>query len=178
MPETKWQKIIFAFITVVFTVHLFVFYNLSFVNGLTSSQLAAYGVPILGRPSPVWMVIVIEFVCAFGLELLIGSPGSLRIAFKLIDPRTSQPLLVETIIICATVVIMCPAMSFLAVWLYSDLSSLTVAGFLAAWLKTVMHNFPLALFSQVFFIQPLVRAIYGQLSRLWGQAPHPASQQA
>ena len=36
MPQTKWQKALFAILTVVITVHLFVFYNLSFVNGLSS----------------------------------------------------------------------------------------------------------------------------------------------
>jgi hypothetical protein len=33
MPTTKFQKLVFTLITVVITVHLFVFYNLSYVNG-------------------------------------------------------------------------------------------------------------------------------------------------
>ena len=39
--------------------------------------------------------------------------------------------------------------------------------FIATWLKTVMHNFQRAFFSQLFFIQSLVRTVYGWLATLW-----------
>ena len=75
-------------------------------------------------------------------------------------------MLVETAVICATVGIMCPAMSFLAAFLYYPYA----AGFhpvtlLANWLRLVCFNFPFAFFSQLFFIQPLVRTIFRRLFR-------------
>ena len=167
MPTTRWQKMIFAFITVVITVHLFVFYNLSYVNGLSLAQLEENGVPVFGYASKIWMIVLIEFICAYCLEVLVGSPCSLKLAIKAVNPSENKPYIVETAIICATVCIMCPAMSFIATWLYNDLATLTPVGFLAVWLKTVMHNFPLAFFSQLFFIQPFVRTVYGQLEKLW-----------
>ena len=169
MPTTRWQKMIFAFITVLITVHLFVFYNLSFVNGLSLAQLEASGVPVLGHGCKVWMVVLIEFICAYCLELLIGSPGSLKLALRAVGSSECKPYIVETAIICATVCIMCPAMSLIAAWLYSDFSTITPMGFLATWLKTIMHNFPLAFFSQLFFIQPFVRLVYRQLEKLWNR---------
>lgn len=170
MPTTKWQKMIFAFITVFITVHLFVFYNLSYVNGLTLDQLQEHGVSVFGYACPIWMVIFIEFICAYTLELLVGSPCSFRLASKVVNPAENKPYMVETAIICATVGIMCPAMSFLATWFYNDINTLTPVHFLALWLKTIMHNFPLAFFSQLFLIQPLVRTLYGWLAKRWTTA--------
>lgn len=175
MPTTRWQKMIFAFITVVITVHLFVFYNLSFVNGLSLAQLEESGVPVFGHACKVWMIVLIEFICAYCLEILVGSPASLKLALKAVGPDEHRPYIVETAIISATVCIMCPAMSFIATWLYNDLSTITFVGFLAAWLKTVMHNFPLAFFSQLFFIQPFVRLVYRQLEKLWTR-PAPCAE--
>ena len=59
---------------------------------------------------------------------------------------------------------MCPVMSFIAAFLYYNYQ----AGFnmwtlLADWLKLVCFNFPFAFFTQLFFIQPLVRTIFKTL---------------
>lgn len=67
----------------------------------------------------------------------------------------------ESAIISATVALMCPAMSFIAAFLYYPY----YAGFhiwtlLANWIKLVCFNFPFALLSQLFFIQPLVRTVF------------------
>ncbi|AFQ45802.1 hypothetical protein Desmer_3970 [Desulfosporosinus meridiei DSM 13257] len=39
MPTTKFQKVVFAFLSVVITVHLFVFYNLVLEMGGMSNQV-------------------------------------------------------------------------------------------------------------------------------------------
>lgn len=70
-------------------------------------------------------------------------------------------MLFETAIICATVGLMCPAMSFLAAILYYPYySGFHFVTLLANWLKLVCFNFPFAFFSQLFFIQPLVRTLF------------------
>jgi len=172
MPRNQFQRMAFAFITVVITVHAFVFFSLYVVHGdmfktLTGEMdvLSAInkigGVPVFGTPVPIWAVVLIEFVLAFTLENILGAPLSFKLAHKNFDPRTTHPVLFETAIICATVGIMCPAMSFIAAFLYYDYS----AGFnvwilLADWLKLVCFNFPFAFFTQLFFIQPTVRKIF------------------
>ena len=93
--------------------------------------------------------------------MLVGQPNSFRLAGMNFDPKTTHPVLFETAVISATVGIMCPAMSFIAAWMYYPY----YAGFnlwtlLANWLKLVCFNFPFAWFTQVFFIQPLVRVIF------------------
>ena len=88
MPQNRFQRMMFALITVIITVHGYVLYSLYVINGQTlmavtgaSSVLAAInsqgGVYMFGRMIPIWAVILIEFCFAYGLECLMGSPCSL-----------------------------------------------------------------------------------------------------
>lgn len=172
MPQTKFQKMFFAFITVLITVHAYVFYSLYVVNGPalmaaagSGSVLDAIGsmggVYMLSGYRPIWCVVAVEFVLAYLLELSVGSPCSLKIAMKSFDPKETHPVIFETAIISATVTVMCPAMSFLAAFLYYPFyTGFSVWSFLANWIKLMCFNFPFALVSQVFFIQPLVRLVF------------------
>ena len=172
MPTNQFQRMVFAFLTVLVTVHAYVFYSLYVVNGSTLMQVTGVdsvlhalemqgGVYMFGRMLPIWAIILIEFVFAYGLECVMGSPCSFRLACKNFNPKETHPVLFETAIICTTVGLMCPAMSFLAAWFYY----LYYAGFhlstlLANWIKLVCLNFPFAFFSQLFFIQPLIRTVF------------------
>ena len=172
MPQNKFQKMIFAFITVVITVHAYVFYSLYVVNGQALMALTGAGsvlssidrlggVYMLGGYRPIWMVVVIEFILAYSLEIGMGSPCSFKLAMKNFDPQRTHPVLFETAIISATVALMCPAMSFLAAFLYYPFyTGFNFLTFLANWIKLVCFNFPFALLSQLFFIQPMVRTVF------------------
>ena len=172
MPKNQFQRMVFAFLTVVVTVHAYVFFSLYVVNGNslmavngTGNVLAAInkqgGVSMFGRMLPIWAIILIEFVCAYTLEVALGSPLSFKLASKVFDPRSTHPVLFETAVICATVGIMCPAMSFLAAWMYYPYyTGFSVITLLANWLRLVCFNFPFAFFTQLFFIQPLIRTVF------------------
>lgn len=172
MPKNQFQRMVFAFITVLITVHAYVFYSLYVVNGSTLMQINNAtgvteainnqgGVYMFGNFLPIWAVIIIEFACAYVLEVIMGSPASFRLASKIFDPRKDHPMLFETAIICATVGLMCPAMSFLASFFYYPYyEGFSIIKLLANWLKLVCYNLPFAYFSQLFFIQPLVRTIF------------------
>jgi hypothetical protein len=157
------------------TVHGYVFYSLYVLNGSVlmettgqSSVLAAIrangGVYMFGTSLPIWAVILIEFCFAYMLEVLVGSPLSFRLASRVFDPKENHPMIFETAIICATVGIMCPAMSFLAAWFYYPYyAGFHILTLLANWLKLVCYNLPFAYFSQLFFIQPIVRVLFKAL---------------
>ena len=173
MPKNQFERMMFALMTVIVTVHAYVFYSLYVVNGATFTEMtgeahvldainAMGGIAVFGKMIPVWAVVIIEFVLAYALEVLVGSPCSFKLASKVFDIKETHPVLFETAIICATVGIMCPAMSFLAAILYypyqfMDFNVLTL---LANWLKLVCYNLPFAFFSQLFFIQPLIRTCF------------------
>ena len=172
MPNNQFQRMVFAFLTVIVTVHAYVFYSLYVVNGATlmelnqtTSVLAALekqgGVYMCGTYLPIWACVVIEFCLAYLLENLLGSPCSFKLACRVFDPAKSHPMMFETAIICATVGIMCPAMSLLAAFLYYPYyMGFHPVTLLANWLKLICFNFPFAFFTQLFFIQPAVRTIF------------------
>ncbi len=172
MPRNQFQRMVFAFLTVIVTVHAYVFYSLYVVNGSTlmavtggDSVIHAInkqgGVYMFGHFLPIWAVILIEFCFAYGLECVMGSPCSFKLACKVFHPKTAHPMHFESAIICATAALMCPAMSFLAAWFYYPYyAGFNIFTLLANWLKLVCFNFPFAFFTQLFFIQPLVRTVF------------------
>ena len=147
MPTTKFQKMVFALLTVTITVHLFVFYNIAIEMGGMSNQvfIASRG------------VIAIEFVLAFLLQIFIAGPLSLKLAFRVVNPREDKPYIVTTAIICTTVALMCPMMSFVATVMYNGIT----VEFLAQWMQKIVFNLPFAFFTQLLFIQPFVRFVFG-----------------
>ena len=177
MPRNQFQRTIFALLTVIVTVHSYVFYSLYVLHGDLLMQLtgqsgvitainAQGGVYMFGRNLPIWALVLIEFVFAFSLEMLMGSPCSFKLACKVFNPQETHPVLFETAIICATVGLMCPAMSFIAAIIYYPFySGFNVITLLANWLELVCYNFPFAFFTQLFFIQPFIRTVFKFLFR-------------
>lgn len=163
------QHLVYALITVVITVHAFVFYSLYVVEGDalmqstgTLSVLQAIdsqgGVYMFSTHLPIWLVIVVETVCAFVLAVLVGSPLAFRLASRKFDPRRNHPMIFESAVITATVCIMCPTMSLLAdVFYYPYYEGFGTVDFLCRWFRLVCYNLPFAYFSQMFFVQPFVR---------------------
>lgn len=184
MPRNQAQRMFFAFVTVLVTVHAYVFYSLYVIHGATFTQYASLatgeqvnsvleaigilgGVEVLGNRVPIWAVVLVEFVLAYTIEMFVGSPCSFKLACKCFNPAETHPVLFETAIICATVGIMCPVMSFIAAILYYPFGAMefNVFTFLANWLQLVCYNFPFAFFSQLFFIQPFVRTVFRTVFR-------------
>lgn len=125
------------------------------------------GVYMFGKMLPVWAIVLVEFCFAYGLECIMGSPCSFKLAAKIFHPEKTHPVIFESAIICATVGLMCPAMSFLAAWFYYPYySGFSIFTLLANWLKLVCLNFPFAFFTQLFFIQPFVRAVFKKIYRV------------
>ena len=172
MPKNQFQRMIFAFITVVITVHAFVFYNIYVLNGSLLMSITGEssvsgaiskqgGIYIFGTMAPIWLVVIAEFICAYTLEITVGSPVSFRIASKMFDVRKTNPIIFETAIITVTVAIMCPSMSFIASIIYYPFyEGFDIITLLAHWFKLVCYNLPFAFFSQIMFIQPIVRRIF------------------
>lgn len=181
MPKNQFERMVFAFLTVLVTVHSYVFYSLYVVNGsalmsVTGAQsvLGAInsqgGVYMFGHFLPIWAVVLVEFCFAYGLETVMGSPCSFRLASKIFDPQKTHPVIFESAIICATVGLMCPAMSLIAAFLYYPYyAGFNVLTLIANWIKLVCFNFPFAFFTQLFFIQPLIRTVFKLIFRRFGK---------
>ena len=167
--QNQIQHLVYALITVVITVHAFVFYSLYVVEGDvlmrstgTTSVLQAIGsqggVYKFGSHLPIWLVIVVETVCAFVLAVGMGSPLAFKLASRKFDPRRNHPMIFESAVITATVCLMCPSMSLLAdAFYYPYYEGFNVIDFMCRWFRLVCYNLPFAYFSQMFFVQPFVR---------------------
>lgn len=180
MPRNQFERMVFAFLTVLVTVHSYVFYSLYVVNGntlmtVTGSQsvLGAIntqgGVYMFGQFLPIWAVVIVEFCFAYCLEIVMGSPCSFKLASKIFDPQKTHPVIFESAIICSTVGLMCPAMSLIAAFLYYPYyMGFNAVTLIANWIKLVCFNFPFAFFTQLFFIQPLIRTVFKLIFRKFG----------
>lgn len=163
MPQNQFQRMVFAFLTVLVTVHAYVFYSLYVVNGdvlmsvnnagsVLEAINAQGGVSMCGKLVPIWVVVIVEFILAYSLVIIMGSPCSFKLASKVFNPNETHPVLFETAIICATVGLMCPAMSFIAAWLYYPYyMGFNMWTLLANWLELMCYNFPFAFFTQLLF---------------------------
>lgn len=177
MPRNQFQRTIFALLTVIITVHAFVFYSLYVINGGYFSSIEGAtgvisginlngGVMVFGHNVGIYVVILLEFALAITCELLIGGPLSFKLASKVFDPQKTHPVLFETAIISATVAIMCPLMSFLAAFIYYPYyQGFNMFTLLANFMKLVCENFPFALLTQLFLIQPIVRTLFKLIFR-------------
>lgn len=158
MSESKLYHLIYAFITVIITVPCFVFY-------CSSVEAGGFTIDVIKNSL---VFIPIEFILAYVCAIFIGNPLAMKIANKIINPKETTQIVFENVIVCSTVLVMCPLMSLLATFLYDGIIAVGFGGgdlgiflmnIIPYWLQKVVINFPFALLSQVFFIQPLVRNI-------------------
>ena len=147
MPQTKFQQVFYSVLTVIITVHLFVFYNLAIEMGGMSNQVFIASIK----------VVPVEFVFAILLQLFIAGPLSKKLAFSIVDPRIDRPVIVSTVMICSTIFYMCPLMSLISAVLFHGFTSELIA----VWFQNIVFNLPFAFFTQIFFVQPFVRFVFG-----------------
>ena len=152
MPKTKFQDFIFTIIMVIVMVYAMVCYNISINIGGMSNKVF---IMALGE-------LPIMAAIAFLLEFLLIGHITKKIAFNMVNPKETKPILMIIIISSLTVCFMCPLMSFFATVLfnYSGIENL-----LANWLEITVKNFPMALCWQIFYAGPFVRFIFRKIFR-------------
>lgn len=150
MPKTKFQDFIFTIIMVIVMVYAMVCYNISINIGGMSNKvfiMALGELPIMGA-------------IAFLLEFLLIGHITKKIAFNMVNPKETKPILMIIIISSLTVCFMCPLMSFFATVLFNYFG---IENLLANWLEITVKNFPMALCWQIFYAGPFVRFIFRKI---------------
>ena len=94
---------------------------------------------------------------AFVLELFVVGPIAKKLAFRVLNPASTAPILLTLAISAITVCFMCPIMSLAATLIIKQPAA---ADFFAVWVQTTAFNFPMALCWQIFYAGPLVRLIF------------------
>lgn len=150
MPKTKFQDLVYTIIMVIVMVYAMICYNIAIGIGEMNNSvfLMAFGeLPIMG-------------IIAFLLEFLFIGKVTQKIAFKILNPKETQPIFIILTISSLIVCFMCPLMSFFATVLfnYSGLENL-----ISTWLEISVRNFPMALCWQIFYAGPFVRFIFKKI---------------
>ena len=157
MPKTKFQSVVFTAIMAFCMVYCMTVYTVSLNMGGLSYPVLFLAI------KEMWM----EYVVVFLLVFFFITKNAMRLAFRFIDPKASQPILVTLSIQCMTCCQMVPIMTLFATLLHSGLT----AGWFTQWLQLAVICFPMALCAQVFFIGPLVRFIFRTLFKKQLAAP-------
>lgn len=151
MPKTKFQGIVFGLLMSFFMVLAMELYN----TGLRMGGLTNQGILLSFQD-----IGIILPICFF-MSCIFADWAAPKIAFQMVVPGKDHPVLVTVVRSAVTVVFMCPVMSFWATLLFKHPGS----EFLPVWLQTVVFNFPMAFFWQVFFCGPLVRFLFRRIFR-------------
>ena len=101
-------------------------------------------------------------IIAFIVENLFVGKVAKRIAFKVVDPRKSQPIFATLAISAVTVCFMCPIMTLIATLLFEFPGWDMVV---ANCLQTFVLSFPAALLWNIFYGGPLARFIFKLIFR-------------
>ena len=150
MPKTKLQDFVYTIIMVIVMVYAMIAYNVAIgMGGMNNSVfLISLGeLPIMG-------------VIAFLLEFFFVGKVTKNIAFKVIDPKKTQPIFIILIISSLIVCFMCPIMSFFATVLFNFSG---IENLISTWLQITVRNFPMALCWQIFYAGPFVRFIFRKI---------------
>jgi hypothetical protein len=151
MPQTKFEKLVFMFMTVTISVTAFALYNVAISMGSMSNRVFLAAIK----------EIPVEFIFAFSLEAVFVYKAAQKLAFQFVDPKTDRPVLIILAITAMTVSIMCPAMSLIATVVHNGIN----ADIISNWFQKMVFNFPFAFFTQIFFIGPFVRLIFRAIFR-------------
>ena len=151
MPKTKFQELIYGLMMTFFMVLAMEFYN----TGLRMGQMTNAG--FLAAFQEMIFMLPICFVMGFCIVDRIAP----KVASSMATPGKDSPILVTTVRAGVTVAMMCPIMSFWATVIFQRPG----VEFLGTWFQTIVINFPMAFFWQVFFCGPLVRLLFRTLFR-------------
>ena len=151
MPKNKFQEVVFTVIMVFFMVYAMICYNISLnIGGMKNEVfLSAFHELVIMGP--------IAFVLDF---FIVGKIAKAK-AFKMVNIEKDNPFHLVLAISFVSVIFMCPLMSLAATLLFKNAGS----EFIAVWIETTVKNFPMALFWQIFFAGPIVRAVFGAIFR-------------
>lgn len=149
MPRNRLQSILFTIMMTLFMVYAMICYNIAIETGGMRNQIFIMAVHEL----------MIMWPAAIIIELLLAGRVAKKLAFRILTPDMKGPIFIILAISTMTVCVMCPVMSLVAVILFKNPGG----EFISVWLKTVVFNFPMAFFIQIFLVGPLVRFLFGML---------------
>ncbi|MBQ9685591.1 MAG: DUF2798 domain-containing protein [Oscillospiraceae bacterium] len=163
MPKTKTQGIIFGLIMSyamaigmeVYNIAIKMGFNLN-MGGFSSMTNAVFPAALIEAG---YMGLFV-----FLFSNLYGNRVGAAFSAKVSDPAKDNPYFCQLIRQAGTIAVMCPTMSMVASILFNViLAGQPVTQLPAIWVGTVIKNFPMAFFWNMFAAAPLTRWLFGKL---------------
>lgn len=163
MPKNKTQGIIFGIIMSYAMAYGMEVYNIAIKEGV---DLAAGGFSnmtnIVFRDALIEALYMGVFVFIF--SNLWGNRIGAVFAAKHCDPEKDNPYICQLLRQAGTVAIMCPTMSLAASILFNViLAGAPLAQLPAIWIGTLLKNFPMAFFWNMFAAAPFTHWLFGKI---------------
>lgn len=161
MPRTKKQGIIFGILMSLFMAYGMEVYNISIRMGYNLTEGAGfssitYSVFVEAAKEAMFMAIIV-----FIVSNLIGNRVGERVMNKYCDISKDNPYFCRIMRQSGTVLVMCPLMSLIASIIFQIILGKQSIGQLPViWIGTVMKNFPMAFFWNMFAVAPFVHWIF------------------
>lgn len=146
MPKTKFQSVIFTAMMVFVMVYIMIVYTISLKTGALSYQVFCMAI------KEMWL----EYLVVFCLIFFVITNTAKKLAFRIIEPGSIQPIFMILAIQCFTVCQIVPAITLFATLVHNGIT----ANWFCQWIQLAVTCFPMALCIQVFFAGPLVRLIF------------------
>lgn len=165
MPKTKTQGIVFGVVMSYAMAFGMEIYNTAFIHGLHLSDGG-----FSSMTNAVFLDALKEMVFMGLLVILFSSLWGNRLgaafAARHCDPEKDNPYICRLLRQAGTVMVMCPTMSFVAAVLFKIImAGMPVSQLPAIWVGTVLKNFPMAFFWNMFAAAPFTNWVCAKLFR-------------
>ncbi len=163
MPKTKTQGIIFGLIMSYAMAIGMEVYNIAIKMGF-NLQMGGFS----SMTNAVFPAALVEAsymgLFVFLFSNLYGNRIGAAFATKVSDPAKDNPFFCQLMRQAGTIAVMCPTMSMVASILFNViLAKQEVTQLPAIWVGTVIKNFPMAFFWNMFAAAPFTRWLFGKL---------------
>ena len=159
MPKTKFQGIIFGLLMSITMAYGMEVYNISIKYGEWSNRVF----------SGAFFEAAYMWIFVFIFSNLWGNRIGHFLAGRIIRPKKDNPFFITLIISGCTVLVMCPTMSLVATILFTGIFSGNIhstqfwINLPALWCQTIVKNFPMAFFWNLFAAGPLTRLLFRKI---------------
>lgn len=147
MPQTKFQNFVFTLMTTILMAYFMIVYNVA----ISSSD---------GLVNQTFFIALKEFrievIIVFFLAYFIASPIAKKLAFRIVDPKKDNKMLIILSIQTFTVLVMVALMSIYALFIQHLVNSTIICNYIILFIKNFIMAYPL----QIFFVGPVVRNIF------------------
>lgn len=147
MPQTKFQNFVFTLMTAILMAYFMIVYNvaISSNNGLVNQTFLI-----------ALKEFRIEVIIVFFLAYFIASPIAKKLAFRIVDPKKDNKMLIILSIQTFTVLVMVALMSIYALFIQHLVNSNIICNYIILFIKNFIMAYPL----QIFFVGPIVRNVF------------------